>query len=315
MLFRTPILTLGRSTKVFKLSTGNLIPAVGLGTWQSTDDEVYNAVLSAIKAGYKHIDTASGYGNEEAVGRAIKDSGIPRDEIFVTTKLGPIEQSDPQAAIDRSLKKLGLDYVDLYLMHWPVALNPNGNSSSIPTLPNGDRDLLLDFNIVDGYKNLEKIYEQGKAKAIGVSNFTIKNLSKLLNDSSIKVKPAVNQIELHPYLPQLKLVEFCKENGIQLEAYSPLGSTNSPLISDKIVSNIAEKHNVSPATILISWAIWRGIVVLPKSVTPSRVESNLNVISLRDEEGEQISNIHKEHGIKRFIVPNWKPIVVFDSDE
>ncbi|ODV77183.1 aldo/keto reductase [Suhomyces tanzawaensis NRRL Y-17324] len=304
-----------KSSTTFKLSTGASIPAVGLGTWQSSQSEVYDAVLAALKTGYRHIDTAYAYLNEEAVGKAIKDSGIPREEIFVTTKLASIQQLDPVSALNDSLKRLDLDYVDLYLIHWPVALNPNNKSHPlIPTLPNGDRDVLHDFDFIDSYKVLQELAQQGKTKAIGVSNFSIKNLTRLLEHPSTKIKPVVNQVELHPYLPQNELLEFTKKHDILLEAYSPLGSTNSPLLTDETIVKIAENHNVSPATILISWAVWRGTVVLPKSVTPSRIESNFLIVDLTSEEGKQLDNIHKEKGIKRLINPSWNNIDVFAED-
>ncbi|ODV76608.1 aldo/keto reductase [Suhomyces tanzawaensis NRRL Y-17324] len=301
-----------KSSTTFKLSTGASIPAVGLGTWQSSQSEVYDAVLAALESGYRHIDTAYAYLNEEAVGKAIKDSGIPREQIFVTTKLAAVQQLDPTSALNDSLKRLDLDYVDLYLMHWPVALNPNNKSHPlIPILPNGDRDVLHDFDFIDSYKVLQELADQGKTKAIGVSNFSIKNLTRLLEHPSTTIKPVVNQVELHPYLPQNELLEFTKKHEILLEAYSPLGSTNSPLLTDETIVKIAKNHNVSPATILISWAVWRGTVVLPKSVTPSRIESNFLVVDLTSEEGKQLDNIHKEKGIKRLINPKWSKIDVF----
>ena len=307
---------LTNTLRTFKLNTGNSIPAVGLGTWQSTDDDVYNAVLSAFKAGYRHIDTALVYGNEVPVGKAIADSGIPRSELFITTKLASIDHLDPLEALNKSLKNLGLEYVDLYLMHWPVALNPKNDSHpTFPTLPNGKRDILLDRDFVTTYVDMQELVELGLAKAIGVSNFTVKNLKKLLDSPEVTIPPAANQVELHPYLPQPKLLEFCKQNDIILEAYSPLGSTNSPLLENETLVKLAEKYKVDPANVLISWAVWRGTVVLPKSVTPSRIESNFNVVNLSDEDGEAVNEISSKLGTKRLISPDWDPVVVFDDDE
>ncbi|ABN65453.1 Aldo/keto reductase [Scheffersomyces stipitis CBS 6054] len=303
-----------KATKVFQLNDETSIPGVGLGTWQSTNDEVYNAVLTALRYGYRHIDTAAAYGNESVIGRAIKDSGIPREELYITTKLWCTKHDNPEAALDESLSNLGLDYVDLYLIHWPVFLNPNGNDPKFPTLPNGKRDIVTDWNFVKTYELLQPLVALGKTKSIGVSNFSVTNLEKLLNAPTTKIVPVVNQVELHPYLPQQQLLEYTKKHGIVLEAYSPLGSTNSPLFKDETVVKIAEKNGVSPATILISWALWRGTVVLPKSVTESRVQSNFEVINLSDEDGQTIDNIHKVKGVHRFINPNWDPVVVFDAD-
>lgn len=298
------------------MNTGATIPAIGLGTWQSTEDEVYNAVLTAINTGYRHIDTAFAYGNEKIVGKAIADSGIPRSEIFVTTKLAPIDAVHPEKAIDVSLQNLGLEYVDLYLMHWPVALNPENKSDPlVPRKADGLRDILLDRSFIDTYVEMQPLVKKGKARAIGVSNFSVKNLKKLLADSRVQIVPAANQVELHPYLPQPKLFEYAKLQNIILEAYSPLGSTNSPLFEDKGLIALSEKYNVSPANIMISWAVWRGTVVLPKSVTPSRIESNYKVVELSDQDGKAIDAISKSLGTKRIVNPDWNPIVVFNDDE
>lgn len=300
------------STKTFTLANKSKIPALGLGTWRSTDEEVYNAVIAALKAGYRHIDTAAGYGNEEPIGKAIKDSGINRSDIFITTKLWGTWHHDPETALKTSLSKLGTSYVDLYLMHWPVAMNPKGNHPSIPTKPDGSRDLLLDWSFVKTYKLMEPLVEKGLAKSIGVSNCSVKYLTELLS-SDLKVFPVANQVELHPYLPQHDLLEFCKEKNIILEAYSPLGSSEAPLLKDDVIVELADKYSVSPATILISWAVWRGTVVLPKSVTPSRIESNFKVIELADEDGKTLDGLaEKRGGPKRFINPPWDPIKVFE---
>ena len=282
---------ISRSQKTYTLNTSKTIPAIGLGTWKSSDEDVYKAVLAAIETGYRHIDTAACYGNEKPIGDAIRDSKIPRDQLFVTTKVWCTDHTRVKQALDTSLEKLGLDYVDLYLMHWPVPLNPNGNHPNFPTLENGKRDILKDWDFIKTYQQLQDVLTTSKTKAIGVSNLTITNLKKLLEAPGVTVVPATNQVELHPYLPQPKLVQFCKDNGIVVEAYSPLGSTDSPLLLDEIVADIAKKNNVSPATILISWALWRGTVVLPKSVTPSRISSNFEVIELSDEDGKQLNDL------------------------
>ncbi|KAK6205425.1 Aldo/keto reductase [Scheffersomyces amazonensis] len=303
------------STEVFTLNDGTKIPAVGLGTWQSTDNEAYEAVLFALKNGYRHIDTAAAYGNEEQVGKAIKDSGVPRSEIYVTTKLWGTFHQDPETAIKSSLEKLGLEYIDLYLIHWPVELNPHGNDPKFPSLPNGKRDIIADSDYTKTYARVQELVTKGYTKSVGVSNISVENLTKLLAAPTTKIVPAVNQVELHPYLPQHKLLELTKSKGIYLEAYSPLGSTESPLFKDETIVKIAKKNDVSPATILISWAVQRGTVVLPKSITPSRIEDNLKTIKLSEEDFEEINNLHKVVGVKRFINPDWSPITVFHSDD
>lgn len=304
------------SNKILTFNNGLTIPALGLGTWQSHPSEVYDAVLVALKNGYRHIDTAALYNNEEAIGQAIKDSGIPRDQLFITTKLWSSGHTDPAKDLDISLKKLQLDYVDLYLIHWPVALNPNGNDPNIPTLPNGYRDIIFEgWDITDTWAELQKLVANGKTKSIGVSNFTISNLQKILNSPKTTIIPAVNQVELHPYLPQHKLVAFAKEHGILTEAYSPLGSTDSPVLKDETVLSVASKYNTSPAKILISWALWRNTIVLPKSVTESRIIDNFQVVDLSDEDGEALNKIVERTGPQRLITQNWHPVVVFDSDE
>lgn len=300
----------------FKLNNGAQIPAIGLGTWQSTEEEVYNAVLTALNSGYRHIDTAFAYGNEASVGKAIKESGIPRSDIFVTTKLAPIDLLDVEKALNKSLNNLGLEYVDLYLMHWPVALNPENKSHPlVPVLPNGKRDIIFDRSFVSTYVDMQALIGTGKTKAIGVSNFSVKNLQKLLLLKDVNIKPAVNQVELHPYLPQHKLLQFCKDHEILLEAYSPLGSTDSPLLKDKKLGELAAKHNVSIANILISWAVWRGTVVLPKSVTAKRIVSNFKISELSDLDGNAIDNLSKTVGSKRLIIPDWDPVIVFNDEE
>ena len=240
--------------KTFTLNTGAKIPAVGLGTWQSDPGEVKAAVAHALKAGYRHVDAAFVYGNENEVGEGLKeafDSGIKREDVFVTSKLWNTYHRKPEDCLDEGLKKLGLDYMDLYLIHWPVPMSPNGSHPLFPRHPDGSRDLDLEWSHIDTWKNMEKLLKTGKTKAIGVSNYSKKFLEDLLPHCT--VVPAANQIENHPYLPQQEISEFCKEKGILVEAYSPLGSTGSPLFQEEGVQEVAKKHNVGPGTVLISW--------------------------------------------------------------
>lgn len=296
------LLTCG-SRKTFKLNTGAEIPAIGLGTWQSQPGEVGKAVEAALNAGYRHIDTAFAYGNEKEVGEGIRASGVPREQIFLTTKLNNPDHKRVAEAIDTSLKNLGTSYVDLYLMHWPCSTDPNDSKKHIPN-----------WDFVDTWREMQKLVGTDKVKAIGVSNFGIKNLERLLNDPSCYVVPAVNQIELHPGNPSPKLIAYNTSKGIHSSGYSPLGSTDSPLSKNVILEAIAHSKARSPAQVLLLWGIQKGWSVLPKSVTPSRIVDNfqLDNWSLTDEEIAKIDAIPD-----RFKVcgDSWLPIKVFFGDD
>ena len=230
------------------LNTGNRIPLIGLGTWRMLD-ATYDSVLAAFKAGYRHIDTAMIYKNEEAVGKAITDSGLAREELFITTKLWNDDHGDVAGAFDTSLKKLGLEYVDLYLMHWPLPSR------------------------VQAYKEMEKIHTSGRAKSIGVSNFTIRHLESFL--SEIEIVPAVNQVEFNPFLNQQELLDYCAQKGIVLEAYCPLA--HGEKLQDSRVIDLAAKYGVSPAQLLLRWLTQKNIVAIPKSTNPERIAQNIDV--------------------------------------
>ncbi|MDQ0790339.1 aldo/keto reductase [Streptomyces sp. B3I8] len=256
------------------LNNGVEMPQLGFGVWQVADDEAERAVGTALEAGYRSIDTAAIYGNEEGTGKAIASSGLPRAELFVTTKLWNADQGYDSTlrAFDTSLKKLGLEYVDLYLIHWPM---PERGT------------------FVDTYKAFEKLYEEGRAKAIGVSNFLPEHLTTLLEATS--VVPAVNQIELHPQLQQRAAREVHAEHGIVTEAWSPLGSGKGLLDVPAIVA-IARKHERTPAQVVLRWHLQLGNIVIPKSVTPSRIKENIEVFdfSLDDEDLGAISALDEE---------------------
>ncbi|KEF55925.1 alcohol dehydrogenase [Exophiala aquamarina CBS 119918] len=288
---------------VFTLNTGDKIPGVGLGTWQSQPNEVREAVKNALLAGYRHIDTALAYGNEAEVGAGIKDSGVPRSEIWITTKLDNPWHKRVEEGIASSLKSLDTDYVDLYLMHWP--------SSSVPEDLKKHYD---DWNFIDTWREMQKLVGTGKVRNIGVSNFVISNLEKLLKAPSTTVVPAVNQIELHPNMPSPKTLAYCKEKGIHVTAYSCLGSTDSPLAHDKTLGKIAEAKGKSPQQVLLAWGLQRGTSVIPKSVTKSRIEANfqLDDFELTSEEVDTLSSIPD-----RFKVcgDSWLPIKVFFNEE
>ena len=247
-------------TDSYELSNGVKIPCVGFGTWQAENGDIaYNAVTAALKAGYRHIDTAAIYRNEESVGQAIKDSGIKREDIFVTTKLWNKCRSYElcYSAFERSINKLGLDYVDLYLIHWPASP--------------AEYDDFNEINL-DAWKAMSEIYKSGKIKAIGVSNFLPHHLEALM---ACDIKPMVNQIEFHPGYMQRETVEYCKKCGIIVEAWSPLGSGR--VLSDDRLKKIAEKYGKSVADICIRWCLQHGVLPLPKSVTESRIIENTKV--------------------------------------
>ncbi|KAK3396170.1 NADP-dependent oxidoreductase domain-containing protein [Sordaria brevicollis] len=297
------------STKTFKLNTGADIPALGLGTWQGDPTLLKDAVITALKAGYRLIDTAYCYGNEEHVGAALKeafDQGIvKREEVFVVTKLWATYTSRAEEGLEKSLKNLGLGWVDLFLVHWPLLMNPEGNDDKFPKLPNGERDILRDYSHIQIWKNMEKLVESGKTKAIGVSNYSKRYLEELLPHATIV--PAVNQIENHPQLPQQEIVDFCKEKGIHIMAYSPFGSTGSPVTSAEPVVKIAEKHGVKPTTVLLSYHLARGSTVLPKSTNPERIKANAELIELDAEDQKLLSEysegLVKEGKLCRYVYP------------
>ena len=243
------------------LNDGVKMPWLGLGVWQSgRGGETYDAVRAALEIGYRHVDTAKIYGNEADVGRAVRESGLPRGEVFVTTKLWNADHGYDKAlrAFDTSLKTLGLEQIDLYLIHWPEARRK------------------------ESWKALSKLKADGKARAIGVSNFTIAHLEELLAEGG--VVPAVNQVEMHPFLWQKDLVSFCEKHRIQVEAYSPLA--RGARMNDKTIVAVAKKLGRTPAQVMIRWALQHRMVVIPKSVHRERIEENARVFDFAIDEGD-----------------------------
>ncbi|PGG99980.1 hypothetical protein AJ79_08342 [Helicocarpus griseus UAMH5409] len=294
---------LDHTKQTFTLNTGDKIPAIGLGTWQSKPNEVKEAVKIALQKGYRHIDTALAYGNEHEVGQGIKESGVPREEIWITTKLDNPWHKRVQEGIDSSLKSLGVDYVDLYLMHWPSSTDPTDLKKHYP-----------DWNFVNTWQEIQKLPATGKVRNIGVSNFGIRNLEILLNDPSTKIVPAVNQIELHPNNPSPKLVAYNTSKGIHSTGYSCLGSTGSPLYRDPTVLKIAEDKGKTVQQVLLLWGLQKGWSVIPKSVNPERIEKNFDIDGweLTAEEIDKLDNLKD-----RFKVCGdaWLPIKVFFGDD
>ncbi|PEG60806.1 aldo/keto reductase [Mycolicibacterium boenickei] len=245
------------------LNDGNSIPQVGLGVWQTPAEETVRAVSAALQAGYRHIDTAAAYQNETETGRGLVESGVPREDVFLVTKLWNSDQGydSTLAAFDASLNRLGVDYLDLYLIHWPV---PANNA------------------YVDTFKAFAHLHDQGRVRSIGVSNFAPEHLNVLIDSTGIV--PAVNQVELHPLLPQRELREVHARLGIATEAWSPLGQGS--LLSDPVITGIAERHGKTPAQVLIRWHIHLGNIVIPKSVNPARIVSNFDVFDFDLDESD-----------------------------
>jgi 2,5-diketo-D-gluconate reductase A len=256
------------------LNDGNKIPQLGFGVFQIEPEDTAEAVEEALEIGYRHIDTAQMYGNEKEVGDAISASGLDRGEVFVTSKLSNAshEPDDARAAFDETLSELGFDYVDLFLIHWPL-----------PTLYDGD--------YVSTWKTREEFYSDGRARSIGVSNFQIEHLERLAAETD--TVPAVNQIEVHPYLTNDALRDYGQEHGIATEAWSPIAQ--GAVLDDPTISQIAERMNKTPAQVVLRWHIQRGDIVFPKSVTPTRRRENFEVFDfeLGTEEMEAIGALDK----------------------
>lgn len=263
--------------KYVKLNNGLEMPMLGYGVFKVDEgSECVKSVKVALELGYRSIDTAAIYGNEKSVGIAMKESGVPREEIFLTTKVWNSVQREGnvQEAFNQSLEDLGVDYVDLYLIHWAVK-----------------------EKFVDTWLELEKIYKSGKAKSIGVSNFQQHHLEDIKKVWS--VVPAVNQVELHPSLTQEPLLKYCTEHNIILESWSPLGAGKNNSLKNETIVSIGEKYGKTPAQVILRWNIDRGIITIPKSVTPSRIKENIDIFDfeLTESEIEAINSINTDERV------------------
>ena len=269
-------------TSDLKLSNGVTIPGLGYGTYQTPPEDAYRAVTDALAVGYRHIDTAALYGNESGVGQAVKDSGLKREEVFITSKLWNTERGydKTMAAFEKTLAELGTDYLDLYLIHWPANEKQFGQEAAALNL--------------DTWRAFEDLYKAGKIKAIGVSNFMPNHLEALL--AQAEIKPMVNQIEVHPGWPQTEAIRYCQRNDILVEAWAPLGEAAA--LSNPVLAKIAAKYNHTPAQVCLRWEIQQGILPLPKSVHKERMAENTKLFDfeLTEDEMDIIGALRKLGG-------------------
>ncbi|GJE99050.1 aldo/keto reductase [Phanerochaete sordida] len=290
----------------FELNNGVQMPGVAAGCWLGVDGDVTatkEMCLNALKVGYRHLDTAPGYGNERYVGEAIRESGIPREEIFVTTKLGHFH--DVRGSFEDSLAALDVGYIDLYLIHWP-------QTHEKKTEPwNPGRVLSFDEhpNFVDAWRDMEDLLATGKVRALGVCNFSAAHLETLL--AHARVVPAVNQVEAHPCLPQHALQAACAARGIRLCAYAPFAQGNPVFFDDEDLKAVAGRHGVTPAQVVVSWLAQRGVPPIAKSARVERMRTNISLVTLSEEDMRLVDAIHTKPGMHRSLLAHTQDGVVF----
>jgi len=306
-----------------KLRSGGEIPLLGFGTWLMEDGTCYKSCLIALEAGYRHIDTATMYKNEEQIGQAIRESGLKREDIFITSKLPPEEHGSENvaASVEESLRKLGTDYLDLYLMHWPIAFGyvDYGENANYRGFANGkyepwDNKIDYSISIRETWQAMEELVRKGYVKAIGVCNFNVQLLHDLLTYA--KIQPSVNQIECHPYLSQDGLIKYCSMRNVVVQAYAPLGTPDTAekqedvtLLTNSVLTKIASKYKKSASQVALKWNLMRrsNIVVITKSENLDRISENHSLLdfTLSNKEIEEINQLNRNY---RFLRPEEWPV-------
>ncbi|KAJ2029414.1 hypothetical protein IWW57_001727 [Coemansia sp. S610] len=271
-----------------KLNNGELMPAIGLGTWRANESGLLaQTIKTAIGLGYRHIDCAKLYSNQEEIGKALKEVDVPRKDLFIVSKFEE-NRHRPElvaGALDEILNELQLEYLDLLLMHWPYAIKPEANAMSFASSD------IENVPIMDTWQAMEDLVGTGKVRSIGVSNFNQTILEKMI--PQCRIVPAVNQVEIHPYLQAKELVKFCKKSGIAVTGYCPLGGRRVNVMNDNFIKHVAEAHIGTPAQVALSWALARGIAVIPKSTNEIRLKQNLHQVTLTSDEMRMIGKIER----------------------
>ncbi|KAJ2656826.1 hypothetical protein IW148_005467 [Coemansia sp. RSA 1199] len=272
--------------KSIKLNNGVLMPEIGLGTWKADETGVLaETVKKAIAMGYRHIDCAKVYNNQREIGKALRQVDVPRNELFIVSKIFQ-NKHRPElvpGAVDDILEELGLEQLDLLLMHWPYAIKPEQESADFTA------DELEDVPIMDTWRAMEELVDQGKVRSIGVSNFNQRILEKMV--PQCRICPATNQIEVHPYNPEHELVKYCQSQNIAVTAYCPLGGGKISVMNDDFIKRISDAHSCTPAQVALSWLLARGIIVIPKSNNEVRLKQNLHTVTLTSDEIRMIGAI------------------------